>query len=112
MPDKKVPDWWLANCSVDLGEFYLHANWALIIPRAVHLSSSVLAKAIINNRNSTRAMLSPCLKPNLKSMDVSTLPMTSLNMLLLYMHLTAEHSLGGSPYFPSMEMSSALLELT
>ena len=71
------------------------------------MSSSVSAKAIIKNRNSTGAMLSPCLTPTLNSMDVSTLPMMSLTKLLSYMHLIAERSIGGAPYFPSLVMSSA-----
>ena len=40
--EEKVPGRWLTNCPVDLGELYLRTS-----PRAVHLSSSVLAKAII-----------------------------------------------------------------
>ena len=107
IPDEKVPGRWLTNCPVDLGELYLHANWDLLSPRAVHSSSSVLLKAIIRNRNSTRAMQYPCLTPTLNSMDVSTLPMMSLTILLSYMCLIADHSLGGEPYFPSMAMISA-----
>ena len=97
---------WLTNCPVDLGELSLHANWDLLSPRAVHSSSTVLAKSIIKNRNSTRFMLSPCLTPTLNSMDVSTFLMVSLNVLLSYMRLIAECSLGGAPYFPSMLMRS------
>ena len=107
IPDEKVLGRWLTNCPVDLGELYLHANQALLSSRAVHSSSSVLAKAIIKNRNSTGAMLYLCLTPNLNSMDVSNLPMMSLTVLLLYMSLIAECSLGGAPYFHSMAMSSA-----
>ena len=33
-------------------------------------------------------------------------------MLLLYIFLIDEDSLGGAPYFPSMEMISALLEVS
>ena len=106
-PDEKVPGRWLTNCLVDLGELYLRANWALLSPRAVHLSSSVSEKAIINNRNSTGAMLSPCLTPNFNSMDVSTFPMMSLTIPLSYIRLIAEHIHGGAPYFPSMAMRSA-----
>ena len=99
MPDKKVPGRWLTNCTVDLGELSLHENWALIRPRAVHLSSSVLEKAIIKNINITGAMLSTCLTPTLKLMDVSTLTMMILTIILLYMCLISENSLGGAPYF-------------
>ena len=99
VPDKKVLVLWLTNCPVDLGELSLHANWGLLSTRAVHLSFSVLGKATINNRNSTGSMMSPCLTPNLKCMDVFTLPMMILNMFLLYMHLIADHSLGSAPYF-------------
>ena len=56
----------------------------------------------------TGAILSPCLTPTLKLMDVYTFPMMILNMLLLYMRLIAEHSLGGAPYFPSMAISARL----
>ena len=106
IPDEKVPGRWLTNCPVDLGELSLRGNWALLIPRAVHSYSSVLAKAVIKNRNSTGDMLSPCLTPNLNSIDVSTFLMMSLTILLSYMRLIAEHSLGGAPYFLSMVMSS------
>ena len=107
IPDDKVPGLWLTNCPVDLGKLYLHANWDLISTRAVHSSSSVLEKSTIKNINITGAMLSPCLTPTFKSMDVSTLPMMRLHMLLLYMRLIAERSLGDAPYFTSMKMSSA-----
>ena len=112
IPDKKVPGRWLTNCPVDLGELSLRANWALLSPRAVHLSSSVLAKAIIKNRNSCGDMLSLYLTPTLNSMDVSNFPMIILTILLLHMHLIAEHSLGGAPYFSSMAISNALLEVS
>ena len=82
-------------------------NWDLLSPRAVHFSSCVSEKAIIKNRSSTGTILSPCLTPNLKSTDVSTLPTMSLIILLSYMRLIDECSLGGAPYFPSMAMSSA-----
>ena len=59
VPYKKVPVWWLTNCPVDLGDFSLRANWDLLSLRAVQLSSSVLVKAIIKNRDSTGAILSP-----------------------------------------------------
>ena len=108
----KVPGKWITSCPVDLGELSLCANWAFLSTRAVHSSSSFSEKAIIRKRNSIGAMLSPCLTPTLKLMDVSILPMMSLTMLLLYMRLIAEHSIWGVPYFTSMEMSSALLEVS
>ena len=80
VPDEKVPVCWLTNCPVDLGEFSLRLNWALLGPRAVHLSSGVSENAIIKNRNSTGDVLSPCLTPVLKSMYVSTLPMMILTL--------------------------------
>ena len=70
------------------------------------MSYIILEKDIIKNRNSNGAMLSPCLTPTLKSMDVSTLPMMILTLILLYMRLIADHNLRGKPYFPSMEMIS------
>ena len=63
IPDEKMPGQWLTNGPVDLGELSLRTNWDLLSPRAVHSSSSVLAKAIIKNRSKTGAMLSPCLTP-------------------------------------------------
>ena len=69
---EKVPGRWITNCPVDLGELSLRTNWYLISPMDVRSSYSVPAKAIINNRNSTGAMLYPCLTPTLNSMDVST----------------------------------------
>ena len=57
-------------------------------------------------------MLSPCLIPTLNTMDVSNLPVMSLTMLLLYICLIVERSLGGTPYFPSMDISSAWLEVS
>ena len=53
IPDEKVLGQWLTNVPVDIGELSLCKNWALLILRAVHSSSSVLEKAIIKNRNST-----------------------------------------------------------
>ena len=107
-----MPGWLLINCPVDLGELSLRENWALISPRDVPLSSSVSNKAIIKKRNSNGDMLSPCLTPTLNSMNVSNLPTTSLTMLLLYMLLIADNSLGGAPNFPSMAMSNACLEVS
>ena len=112
VPYEKVTGWWFTNFLVDLGDLALRANWALLNPRAVHSSSSVLAKAIIRNRNSNGAMLSPCLTPNLNSMDVSILPMMILTTIFLYMRLIAKHSLGVAPYFPKLAMSNALLEVS
>ena len=107
IPDEKVPGRWLINFPVDLGELSLRANWAFLIPRAVHLSSSVSDKAIIKNINGTGAMLSPCLIPTFNSIDVSTLPIMVLTMIFSYMRLIAERSIGGAPYFPSMAMISS-----
>ena len=90
----------------------MRANWALLSPRVVHSSSNVSAKAIIKNRNSNGDMLSPCLTPTLNSMDVSNFPIMSLTTLFSYMRLIDERSLGGAPYFPSMAMISALLEVS
>ena len=53
IPDEKVLGQWLTNVLVDSGEFSLRKNWALLILRAVHSSSSVSEKAIIKNINST-----------------------------------------------------------
>ena len=69
IPDDKVPGLWITNCPFDIGELSLRENWALLSLRDVHSSSSVLAKAIIKNRNSTGAIISPCLTTNLKLMD-------------------------------------------
>ena len=65
VPYEKVPGMWLTNSPVDLGGLSLRANWYLLSPRAFHSSSSVSAKAIIKNRNSTGAVMSPCLTPTL-----------------------------------------------
>ena len=111
-PDDNMLVRWLTNCPVCLGKFSLRENWDLLHPRAVHLYSSVLEKAIIGNRKSTGAMMSPYLTPTLKSMDVSTLLMMSLTMHFLYMRFIDEHSLGGAPYFPSMAMGNAFLEVS
>ena len=112
IPDKKVPGRCLTNCPVDLGELYLRTNWAFISPISVHSSSSILTKAIIKNRNSTGAMLSPCLTTTLNLMDVSKFMMMSLTILLSYMPLIDDRSLGGAPYFPSMAMGSVRLEVS
>ena len=79
-----------------------------ISPRNAHSSSSVLAKAIINDINSTGAMMSPCLTPTLKSLDVSTLPMMVLTMLLSYMCLIAERSLESMYHCSSISKISAI----
>ena len=97
MLDENVPGWWLTNCPVYLDVLSLCANWDFLNPRAVHFSSSVSAKAIIRNINSTGGILLPCLAPTLKLMAVSIMPMMSWNALFLYMRLFAEHSLGGVP---------------
>ena len=103
VPDKKVLGTCLTKCLVDIGEFSLCANWALINPRAAKLYSGVMKKATIRNINSNGTMLSPCLKSTF-------LPMTTLNKSLLYMRLIANHSHGGATYFPSMTMSNVWLE--
>ena len=87
-------------------------NWDLLSTRSVHSYYSVSAKDIIRNRNTIGAMLSPCLTPILMSMDVSILLMMSLTTLLSYMYSIAEHSLGWAPYFPSIVMISAWLEVS
>ena len=107
IPDENVPGRWITSCPVDLGELSLRTNWVMISPRAVQSSSSVLAKAIIKNKNNTGAMLSPYLTLTLNSMDLSTFPMMSLTILLSYMCLIAERSLEGAPYFTSMAIRSA-----
>ena len=84
MSDVKVPGRWIYSSPVDLGEFSVHADWDLLSLRAVHLSSSVSENAIIRNRNRTGSILYPCLKPTLKSMDVSILPMMSLTMFFVH----------------------------
>ena len=104
--------WWLTNCPVDLGELSLCANWDFINYRSVHSSSCVLEKDIIKNRNNTVAIMSTCLTPTLESMDVSILTMIILTTFLSYINFLAEHSLGGAPYFPSMEMSNAWLDVS
>ena len=112
VPYVKVPGRWLTSFLVDYAELPLRKKWDLLSTRAVQLSSRVLEKVIIRNRNRTVAMLYPCLTHNLKSMDVSILPMTILTKLLSYMRLIYEHSLGGALYFPIMTMSSAWLEVS
>ena len=111
-PDKKVPGPWLTSYPVDIGELSLRENWALLSHRTVHLSSSVLENTIINNRNITRDMLYPCLEGTLKWIDVYTLPIMRLTMILLYLCLIADHSIGGAPYFTNMTMTSAWLEVS
>ena len=108
----KVLGQWLNNFPVGLGEFSLYANWDLLNPSSIHLSSSVLVNAIIRNMNSTGAMLYPCLAPTFKSMYLSILPMMSLNKLLSYMRFIDEHIIGGMPDFPSMVISSSRLEVS
>ena len=93
----RVSGRWLTGCPVDIGELSMCANWGFKSPKSVHLSSSVLEKAIIRNINSTGGILLPCLAPTLKLMAVSIMPMMSWNALFLYMRLFAEHSLGGVP---------------
>ena len=108
--DVKVTGRWLTSCLVDLGELSLHANWYFLGPRAVHLSSIFLVNAIIRNRNSTGAMLSPFFTLTLKSMDVSIFPMMILTTILSYVYFIYDHSLGGELHFTIMSMSSAWLD--
>ena len=42
-------------------------------------------------------MLSPCLTPVVKLIDVSILPKTSLTTVFSYIHLMADKDLGGQP---------------
>ena len=107
MTYEKVPGQCLTNFPVDLDELSLRENWVFLSTRSVHLYYSVSAKAIIKNINITGAVLSPFLTPTFNSMDFSTLLMMSLNMILLYICLIAEHSLGVAPYFSSMAIISA-----
>ena len=99
--------WWLTNFPVDLGELSLCADWDFLNPRVVYSSFSVSEKDIIRNRKSNGYMMYPCLARTLKSMDVLILRMMSLATLLI-----AEHSLGGAPYFTSMAMINAWLEVS
>ena len=101
-----MPCWWLTNCPVDIGDFSSHKNWALLNPRAFHLSSSVLENAIVRNRNSSGDVISPCLTPTLKSIGVSTLTMMNVTTLFLYMRLIAEHSLERDQKILNMAMSN------
>ena len=98
--DKKMTARCLIFCLVELDEVSLCENWDLVNPRTIHFSFSVLAKAIVNNINSTGSMMFPCLTPTLKSIYVSILMMMSLTTLLSYMSLIVDHSVGGTPYFP------------
>ena len=70
VPDVKVTGWWITSCLVDIGEFSLHENWALISSGAFHSSSSVLENSINSNRNRTGSIPLTCLNPTLKSMAV------------------------------------------
>ena len=112
MPDVKVPGLLITSCPVGLSDLYLRENWSFLSPRSVHLSSSVLENTIIRNRNRTGYIILPCLAPTLKSMDFSIFTMMILNTLLLYICLVAEHSLGVAPYFLSIDMSSAWLDVS
>ena len=97
---EKVPGQWLTNCPVDLGKLSLRENWDFLNPRDVHSFSSDLAKAIIRNRKITGAVLSTCLTPTLKSMDVSILPMMIFTIIFSYVHFISEHSMGVRHIFP------------
>ena len=100
VPGKKVMGWWITSCPVVIGEFYLREVCALISYRTSHLSSNFSANSIIRNINRTGTMLLPFLKPTLKLIDVSILPMMSWTTLLSYVRLIFEHSIGGTQYFP------------
>ena len=67
---------------------------------AVHSSYSVPEKSTTSNINIIGDMMYPFLNSTLKSMDVSILTMMRLTIILLYMRLIDENSLGGAPYFP------------
>ena len=82
VPDDKVPGCWLTNFPFVLGALSLCSNLALLNLTDVHSSYSVSEKAIIKNRNITGSVMSTCLKPTLKSMDVSTFSMMSFTILL------------------------------
>ena len=84
--------WRLTSRQVNIGELSLRGNWDLFSTRIFHLY--------------------PCLIPTLKTIYVSIFMMMRLTLLLLYINLIADDILGGAPYFPSMAMSSAWLEVS
>ena len=112
VPGNKVIGWWITSCPVVIGEFYLREVCALISYRTAHLSSNFSADSIIRNINRTGTMLLPFLKPTLKLIDVSILPMMSWTTLLSYTRLIIEHSLGRAQYFTNMAMYNAWLDVS
>ena len=100
MQDIKLPGLWLTIFPVNLGGLSLRENWDFLNPRDVHSFSSDLAKAIIRNRKITGDVLSTCLTPTLKSMDVSILPMMIFTIIFSYVHFISEHSMGVRYIFP------------
>ena len=74
--------------------------------------SIVSANAIMTNKKSTGATLSPCFTPTSKGMDMFLFPITNLTLLSAYILLISENNLGGQPYFFNISTISLWLEVS
>ena len=106
MPSEIFSGEWLISWPVARGELLCRLNWSLCRLFFVHSFSSDSANAIIINKKSTGAMLSPCLTPTLNGIVVSILPIISLTTLFLYIRAIADCRLGGQPYFSKIRTIS------
>ena len=103
-----LPDFglWLIIWLVDRGELLCLDNVDFVSPFHVHYFSNVLANDMISNRKRTGDMLSPCLTPTLKGMEVSSFPIISLTALFSYFLLVTEKNRGGARYLDMIAIRS------
>ena len=97
---------WLIIWPVERGELLCLDNVDFVSPFLVHYFSNVLANDIIRNRKRTGDMLSFCLTPTLKGMEVSIFPIISLTALFSYFLLFAEQKGGVAPYLARIAIRS------
>ena len=77
-----------------------------------HSASTVSANAIMRKSKSTGATMSHFFTPTSKVIEVSILPIINLTLLLMHIHLIAEHSFGGQPYLRRISIKRMWFEVS
>ena len=109
VPCKNFFAGWIVIRPADFVELLccLNSIYVVLVPFCLTVS----AKAIMRKRESTGATLSPCFTPTSKGIEVSILPIINLTLLLLYIHLIAEHSFDGQPYLRRISIKMMWFEV-